>query len=284
MDSLETLLFGFGAFAVIGTFIMCALAVIAYVVNALAIKKYLTALGSERTWAGWIPIFGNYEMFNVVADSSEESVLKRVFNIDIEDRIAKFYPVITLVIMTISNKLFDSYRTRFISNGINFICGAIGIIGLSASLAVGFAIIENKRIEDTRVFAVAQSIIGILFWVKAFQLDGTVRYNKSEKRDTNRKTQSTTNMIQEALKSFTGEKESKKEQDELVEEAVKRVRLKITPEFAESGGVKKIRVGEIITKINIPARVVNKQKVYIENYNSDGDDLEVTLTITEQNE
>lgn len=281
MDRLETLLFGFGAFALIGTFIMCAVVVVAYVVNALAIKKYLTALGSERTWAGWIPIFGNYEMFNVVADSSEESVLKRVFNIDIEDRIAKFYPVITLVIMTISNKIFHSYRTRFISNGISFACWAIGIIGMAASLAVGFAIIEDKRIEDTKVFAVAQSLIGILFWVKAFQLDGTVRYNKSEKRDTKKKTQSTTDYIQEALKNFTGEKEKKKEQDEFVEEAIKRVRLKITPEFAKSGGIKKIRVSDTITRIEIPAGTVNNQKVYISDYNSKGDDLEVSLIVIE---
>lgn len=280
MDRLETLLFGFGAFALIGTFIMCAVVVVAYVVNALAIKKYLTALGSERTWAGWIPIFGNYEMFNVVADSSEESVLKRVFNIDIEDRIAKFYPVITLVIMTISNKIFHSYRTRFISNGISFACWAIGIIGMAASLAVGFAIIEDKRIEDTRVFAVAQSLIGILFWVKAFQLNGTVRYNKLEKRVTNKKkTQSTTDYIQEALKNFTGEKEKNKEQGEFVEEVIKRVRLKITPEFAESGGIKKIRVNNIILRIEIPAGTVNNQKVYVPNYNSEGDDLEVSLII-----
>ena len=280
MDSLETLLFGFGAFAVIGTFIMCALAVIAYVVNALAIKKYLTALGSEKTWAGWIPIFGNYEMFNVVADSSEESVLKRVFNIDIEDRIAKFYPVITLVIMTISNKIFHSYRTRFISNGISFACWAIGIIGMAASLAVGFAIIENKRIGDTRVFAVTQSIIGILFWVKAFQLDGTVKYSKSMAKGATRskKMQSPNEYIQEAIKGFAGEKES---QDEFVEEAIKRVRLKITPEFAKSGGVKKIRVSDTITRIEIPAGTVNNQKVYISDYNSKGDDLEVSLIVIE---
>lgn len=280
MDSLETLLFGFGAFALIGTFIMCAVVVVAYVVNALAIKKYLTALGSERTWAGWIPIFGNYEMFNVVAGTSDEPVLKRVFNINIEDRIAKFYPVITLVIMTISNKLFDSYRTRFISNGISLICGAIGIIGLSASLAVGFAIIENKRIEDTRVFAVTQSIIGILFWVKALQLDGTAKYSKSMEKGTTRskKMQSPNEYIQEAIKGFTGEKER---QDEFVEEAIKRVRLKITPEFAKSGGIKKIRVSDTITRIEIPAGTVNNQKVYISDYNSKGDNLEVALIVIE---
>ena len=73
----------------------------------------------------------------------------------------------------------------------------------------------------------------------------------------------------------------KNEQDEFVEEAIKRVRFKISPEFAKSGGIKKIKVNDSIINIEIPVGTVNNQKVYVPNYNSEGDDLEVSLIVTE---
>lgn len=284
MDGLGVLL-GLGAFAIVGTIIMVILGAVVYVVNALAIKKYLTALGSNHTWAGWIPVYGNYEMFNVVADTDDESVLKRVFNINIEDKIAKWYPFICFAVTVVSSRVFDTYRTQVISSIISTICSVASLIGLSASLAVGFALIEDKDVKDTRVFAVVQSIIGILFWVKAFQISDSVEVTKrSTSREEDDIVGNVARSIENAASSLGKElngSRKKSEDGDLVEEAVKKVRLNITSEFAENGGIKKIKVDGTLVKLEIPSNAKNKHKIYIEDYNSEGDDLEVTLNITE---
>lgn len=278
MDGLDLLL-GLGAFALIFTLIFGVIALVVYIVNAIAVKKYLTALGSDRPWAGWIPIFGNYEMFNVVTDENSDPVMKRVFNINIDDNIAKWYPVICFLLPVAAGKIFDSYSTRVIANIISSLCSLVGVVGLSASLAAGFALLENKSEKDTRVFAVVQSIIGILFWVKAFQLSGDVVVDrKSIKKERKDAVKSMVNAIEN---EFSAKPKQPSNDDTFIEEAVKKVNFRITTEFAASGGVKKIKVGDVLVKLNIPAGARNKQKIFVEDYDAKGEDLEVTLIVAD---
>lgn len=278
MDGFDLLL-GLGAFALIFTLIFGVIALVAYVVNAIAVKKYLTALGSDRPWAGWIPIFGNYEMFNVVTDENSDPVMKRVFNINIDDNIAKWYPVICFVLSVAASKIFDSYSTLVIAKIIRSLCTLVGIVGLSASLAAGFALLENKSEKDTRVFAVVQSIIGILFWVKAFQLSGDVVVDrKSIKKEHKDAVKSMVNAIEN---EFSAKPKQPSNDDTFIEEAVKKVNFRITTEFAASGGVKKIKVGDVLVKLNIPSGARNKQKIFVEDYDAEGEDLEVTLIVAD---
>lgn len=150
---------------------------------------------------------------------------------------------------------------------------------MSASLAVGFSILEHKSVKETRVFAVIQSIIGILFWVKAFSLDGAVKVHR---KSTSKRGNPITNVMDSIESEFTGKLNRKEEDGEFIEEAIKRVQFIITSAFAKSGGTKKIRVNGIIVSLDIPSNARDKQKIYVENYNSEGDDLEVTLSITEK--
>lgn len=273
------LLLGLGAFAFIFTLILGAIALTAYIVNAIAVKKYLIALGSDRPWAGWIPIFGNYEMFKVVIDENSDPVMQRVFNVNIDDNIAKWYPVVCFALPVVAGKIFDSYSTRVLANIISSLCSIAGIVGLSASLAAGFALLENKSEKDTRVFAVLQSITGILFWVKAFQLNGnTAVAQKSTRRERQDAIQSVTDTIEN---EFSSRFEQKDDRDIFVKEAVKKVKFRITAEFAEVGGTKKIKVNDELVKLNIPAGAKNGQTIFIADYNLEGDDLEVSLIVTD---